>query len=87
MTHDHTRSEHQAHRGQATGAVDVQVPPAEHSAHAGQGGAGHGAHASHNKHAGHHTEAFRRRFWVCLGLSVPVVLTSHMVMDLSLIHI
>jgi Cu2+-exporting ATPase len=38
-------------------------------------GGGHGAHA------GHHTEGFRRRFWVSLALSVPVVATSHMVMD------
>ena len=35
----------------------------------------------HGKHAGHHTEQFRRRFWVCLVLSIPVVVTSHMVMD------
>jgi Cu2+-exporting ATPase len=32
-------------------------------------------------HAGHHTEVFRRRFWITLALSVPVVVTSHMVMD------
>jgi len=32
-------------------------------------------------HAGHHTEQFRRRFWVTLALSVPVVATSPMVMD------
>ena len=30
---------------------------------------------------GHHVEMFRRRFWVSLLLSVPVVVTSHMVMD------
>jgi Cu2+-exporting ATPase len=39
-----------------------------------------GEHAG-GKHAGHHTEAFRRRFWVCLLLSIPIVATSHMVMD------
>src|SRR5262245_53229524 len=35
----------------------------------------------HGAHAGHHVEAFRRRFWWCLLLTVPVVVTSEMVMD------
>jgi Cu2+-exporting ATPase len=38
-------------------------------------------HADHGAHAGHHTEAFRRRFWWSLLLTVPIVLTSEMVMD------
>jgi Cu2+-exporting ATPase len=41
----------------------------------------HGAHAGHDKHAGHDPEMFRRRFWVSLVLTVPLVVTSHMVMD------
>ena len=40
----------------------------------------HGARSA-GKHAGHHTDAFRRRFWWCLLLTVPIVATSHMVMD------
>ena len=32
-------------------------------------------------HEGHHAEVFRRRFWVSLLLSLPVVVTSEMVMD------
>ena len=35
----------------------------------------------HGTHEGHHTEQFRARFWWCLLLTVPVVLTSPMVMD------
>ncbi|MDG4760611.1 copper-translocating P-type ATPase [Micromonospora sp. WMMD710] len=35
----------------------------------------------HDKHAGHDPAMFRRRFWVCLVLTVPVVLTSHLVAD------
>ncbi len=46
-------------------------------AHAGTD-AGHGGHG---KHAGHHVEMFRRRFWWSLLLTLPVVATSHMVMD------
>jgi Cu2+-exporting ATPase len=43
--------------------------------------AGAGGHADHGKHAGHHVEMFRRRFWISLLLTLPVVATSHMVMD------
>ncbi|WBB98166.1 heavy metal translocating P-type ATPase [Solwaraspora sp. WMMA2080] len=41
----------------------------------------HTGHGGHDKHAGHDPEMFRRRFWLSLALTVPVVLTSHMVMD------
>jgi Cu2+-exporting ATPase len=44
--------------------------------------AGHGhEHSGHGAHAGHHADAFRRRFWWSLLLTVPVVATSEMVMD------
>ncbi len=49
----------------------------EHSAHQGHGHQAEG----HNAHAGHHVEMFRRRFWLSLLLTVPLVVTSHMVMD------
>jgi Cu2+-exporting ATPase len=45
--------------------------------HAEHVGARHGDHGGH----GNHVADFRRRFWVCLGLTVPVVLTSHMIME------
>ncbi|GHJ17130.1 heavy metal translocating P-type ATPase [Micromonospora sp. AKA38] len=35
----------------------------------------------HAHHAGHDPEQFRHRFWLSLALTVPIVLTSHMVMD------
>jgi Cu2+-exporting ATPase len=38
-------------------------------------------HVDHDTHAGHDPEAFRRRFWLTLALTIPLVLTSHMVMD------
>lgn len=48
----------------------------EHAGH------GHGeTDAGHGKHAGHSVEMFRRRFWWSLLLTIPIVLTSHMVMD------
>jgi Cu2+-exporting ATPase len=42
--------------------------------------AGHDRHAGHDQHAGHDPELFRRRFWVSLALTVPLVVTSDMVM-------
>ena len=47
--------------------------PAEHAADGGHGG--------HDKHAGHDPEMFRRRFWVSLALTIPLVVTSEMVME------
>jgi Cu2+-exporting ATPase len=40
----------------------------------------HDPHAGHDKHAGHDPEAFRRKFWLSLLLTLPIVATSHMVM-------
>ncbi|MGC4898564.1 heavy metal translocating P-type ATPase [Micromonospora echinospora] len=45
----------------------------------GHHGGGHGG--GHGAHAGHDPEQFRRRFWLSLALTVPIVVTSHMVMD------
>jgi len=75
-------------RSNVTAAVDQGDAPARHDAssshdeHAGdEKHAGHDEHAGHDKHAGHDPEMFRRRFWISLVLTVPLVVTSHMVMD------
>jgi Cu2+-exporting ATPase len=39
-------------------------------------------HEGHNEHAGHHTENFLKRFWLCLAVTVPVLLLSHMIHQL-----
>ena len=39
------------------------------------------AHVGHDKHAGHDPEMFRRRFWISLLLTVPLVVTSETVME------
>ncbi len=41
----------------------------------------HDDHAGHDKHAGHHTHDFLKRFWICLILTIPVLLLSHMIQD------
>ena len=61
--------------------------PTDHTAHddhadrakmaSGSDHATHNAHAGHIDHSGHEI-MFRNRFWVCLLLTVPVLLYSHM---------
>src|ERR687897_3058868 len=46
-----------------------------------RGPGGQGDHAGHDKHAGHDPEMFRRRFWLTLVFTIPLVVTSEMVMD------
>ena len=36
-------------------------------------------HGSHNEHAGHQTADFLKRFWICLVITIPVLLLSHMI--------
>ena len=60
--------------------TDVQREP--HDATHAPDSAEHGghSHAGHAEHSGH-ADMFRRRFWWSLLLTVPVVVTSQMVMD------
>lgn len=39
----------------------------------------HDEHSSHDEHMGHHTEDFLKRFWICLILTIPVLLLSEMI--------
>jgi len=39
----------------------------------------HQEQQGYDKHAGHHTENFLKRFWVCLVLTVPVIALTHMI--------
>jgi P-type Cu2+ transporter len=92
---DGSRHEGHAGRGMAVaefgthgaGERDTPVPPGhgphpDHRGHAGHGGSehGHGDHEGHGDH-GDHVAVFRTRFWWSLLLTVPVVATSHMIMD------
>lgn len=64
------------HADEAQGVHEQHAHDARH----GQHGA-HGGHGDHDKHAGHDPEMFRRRFWLSLLLTLPIVLTSPMIMD------
>jgi Cu2+-exporting ATPase len=66
--------------------IDPAASPHPTQAHAAgahgdhTGDMGHG-HDGHEGHAGHDPEMFRRRFWLSLALTIPLVVTSEMVMD------
>ncbi len=72
--------ESMAHDDIETNAMHEGHEEAEHEMHAGHGHEGHGGHGGHGGHAGHEA-MFRTRFWISLILSIPVVLSSHMIQD------
>ena len=73
--HDVDVAAHHDHSAHHTPRSPWRIgPPASH-------GAGHAAHGGHDKHAGHDPEMFRRRFWLTLLATIPLVVTSEMVMD------
>ena len=76
MEHEHhPHSEHHHPNRETESTAAVVHEHAQHS-HAKKGSSGENMH---DKHAGHHTEDFLKRFWVCLILTLPVLLLSHMV--------
>jgi P-type Cu2+ transporter len=44
-------------------------------------------HSMHDKHAGHHTEDFLKRFWICLIITIPILLLSGMIQHWFGFHI
>jgi Cu2+-exporting ATPase len=71
--HAHEHAGHTQHAEVDARGQDEHRAPDPHS--------GHEQHHGHDKHAGHDPEMFRRKFWLSLLLTVPVVFTSEMVMD------
>jgi Cu2+-exporting ATPase len=75
-----TQADHNTHGGRDNGTrLDAQSGRGTDTAHAGHGA--HGATGGHDKHAGHDPEMFRRRFWLSLVFTVPLVVTSETIMD------
>lgn len=65
--------DHHAHHGHTM----TPMADAAHHDHEMEHAGGHAAHADHTGHE----EMFRRRFWVCLLLSIPVLLYSPMLQE------
>ena len=91
---DHAHGEtaddaHSAHAGHAR-ATHVDHGGTTHPEHAHTGelppvgpvaGGAHEAHA-HDRHAGHSVAMFRRKFWLSLALTVPILIWGHMLPSL-----
>jgi P-type Cu2+ transporter len=73
MVKTETPAGHKSHMATATSEQDMQA----HGSHAAQGMAKESEHAEHVDHTGHE-DMFRRRFWVSLLLSIPVLLYTPM---------
>lgn len=97
--HDHSKMGHDEHTMADTHAdhkSHATTTQSHHDMHAHASHAGHemgkeSGHAGHVDHTGHE-DMFRRRFWVSLLLSIPVLLYTPMLqmwfgIQLSLIHI
>src|SRR6476660_9667033 len=71
----HAHADHSSHHHEGPDTKSKPGPThdhPDHSHHQTNGG-------MHDKHAGHHTEDFLKRFWICLILTIPVLLLSHMI--------
>lgn len=77
----YARHEHAAHDMNATPPAREQAHNHDQTGH--EGHMDHDAQAGHGGHGGHagHEAIFRRKFWISLILTIPVVLYSHMVQD------
>ncbi len=76
-----TNHDHHTYRPESAPVPTGHEHHMDHSVHAMP--AAQMAHDQHARHAEHgeHADVFRRRFWICLILSIPVVLYSEMVQD------
>ncbi len=74
--HDHEAMKHDQHASAASADKNAHAGHMEHAAHSAHQMQG-GTHAEHVDHTGHE-EMFRKRFWVSLPLSIPVLLYTPM---------
>ena len=71
-----------------SGIVDITERPSEVGSDPMEPVEHHEAHEAHGGHEGHgghgdHAAMFQRKFWLSLALTIPVVLYSHMLMELT----
>lgn len=89
MENEHNQHGHHAHdHGTHSSEKDQPKPPShgepghDHSSMKMGKMPQHKTHdntVGHDEHAGHHTADFLKRFWICLVVTVPVLLLSHMI--------
>jgi Cu2+-exporting ATPase len=84
MEHDHHH--HKSHRHSHTGVNSETHRELNKPAHHHHVDSHHANHyhrknqsSDHDQHAGHHTADFLKRFWICVAVTIPVLLLSPMV--------
>ncbi len=76
-THEHDGKSHEGHDPIHHEGHDHAVEEGERHAHSGGDHAGHGG--SHHDHHAHMVMDFRKRFWISLVLTIPILLISPMI--------
>ncbi len=81
--HDHSNMNHGNDEHSEMAHIGSEQPESDHMEHKEhEGGDGHGKHEGHDDHHDHHAmmvEDFRRRFFVSLILTVPILALSPMI--------
>ncbi|MET7257464.1 copper-translocating P-type ATPase [Dyadobacter fermentans] len=81
MEHHH----HHSHADQKP--KETHLMNASANSHQAAHDSGDGEHGGHDKHAGHHTSDFLKRFWICLFLTLPILMLSHMIQEWAGFHL
>ncbi len=89
-THQHASGEHTNHKSAAGQGAHAHHAASEHKAHEhhkheahenkGHNHGGHNGHSHHDHHA-MMVRDFRKRFWISLALTVPILLLSPMIQE------
>ncbi len=87
MEHDHHRHENHSGHKKPEHAHGEHTHPPEHHGHEGHappaegppGGHAHGEHGGHASHHEHMIQDFRKRFWISLVVTIPILLLSPMI--------
>jgi Cu2+-exporting ATPase len=66
--------------------IDSRQDHAKQHDHSMHKNSGQKSNHAHDKHAGHHTENFLKRFWICLIVTIPILLLSEMIQHWLNIH-
>ena len=77
--HDHEKASHSEHAHHD----HDQHAMKDHGAHGhDHGGGHHGGHGGHHDHHAHMVEDFRKRFWISLIVTIPILLLSPMIQEI-----
>lgn len=73
--------DHSDHGDRAHGDGGHGAHGPDHEGDVGEHGGGGGDHGDHGSHHAHMVEEFKRRFWVSLALTIPILLLSPLIQE------